>query len=95
VQFQTATTLSFFKINFRIPKKPASQPTSFGKYLRKLRLGKKLSQRDLARLSGVSYDSIRNWEEDRFLPNRTSQEKLAKIFGLTAETLSEFVVKCL
>ena len=87
--------LKFFKINFRIPKIPPIQPISFGQFLRKLRFDKKLSQGDLARLLGVSHDSIRNWEGDRFLPNRKSQEKLAKIFGLNAGTLSEFVVECL
>ncbi len=37
--------LKFFKINFRIPKNPPITPTSFGQFLRKLRLDTKLSQR--------------------------------------------------
>ncbi len=57
-----------FKINLCIPKVPPIQPTSFGQFLKKLRLDKKLSQRGLARLLDVSHDSIRNWEGDSFLP---------------------------
>ena len=86
MQSQTAKP---FKINLCIPKIPPIHPTSFGKFLKKLRLDKKLSQRGLARLLDVSYDSIRNWEGDRFLPKRESLEKLAKVFQMEESTLIE------
>jgi len=76
--------LKSFKINLRIPKVPPIQPTSFGHFLRKLRLERQLQQRDLARLLGVSHDSIRNWEGDRFLPKKESLANLAS-FPLIGE----------
>jgi len=85
--------LKCFKINFRIPKVPPIQPTSFGQFLKIMRFDKKLSQRNLACLVNVSHDSIRNWEKDRLLPNHASQEKLAKFFGFNAEVLAELIVE--
>ncbi len=85
--------LKFFKINFRISKKPPIQPTSFGKYLKKLRTEKQLSQRELARLSKVSHDSIRNWEGDRFMPKKESLAKLASFFQIDEKFLSNFDLK--
>ena len=70
----------FFKISFRIPKTPPIQPTSFGQYIKKLRVEKQLSQRDIARLLSVWYDSIRNWEKDRVVPRKDSMKKLTGIY---------------
>ena len=72
----------FYKINFRIPKVPPIQPTSFGKYIKKLRTENQLSQRELARRAKVSHDSIRNWEGDRFLPKKESLAKLASLLQI-------------
>ena len=80
--------LKFFKINFRIPKNPPVQPTSFGQFLKKLRTEKQLSQRELAGLLEVSHDSIRNWEKDRFLPGKESIIKLAQVFQVEELTLA-------
>ncbi len=74
--------LKFFKINFSIPKNPAIKPTSFGKYLKKLRIERQLSQTQLARPSKVSHDSIRNWQGDRFFPRKASLIKLADFFQI-------------
>ena len=93
MQFPNCNHLKFFKINFRIPKVPPLAPISFGEYIKKFRIEKQLSQRDLANLLAISHDSIRNWEKDRFLPNQTSQEKLAKFFGLNAGALTELIVE--
>jgi len=38
---------------------------------------------------GVSHDSIRNWEKDRFLPGKESIIKLAKVFQVEELTLTE------
>ena len=81
--------LKCFKINFRIPKVPPIQPTSFGQFLKIMRFDKKLSQRALARLLGVSHDSIRNWENERFFPKNESFAKLAKVFQVEEATLIE------
>jgi len=80
----------FFKINFRIPKIPPIELTSFSHFLRKLRQERKLSQRDLACLLGVSHDSIRNWENERFFPKKQSLAKLASFFQIDEKFLSNF-----
>jgi len=65
-------------------------PTSFGKYLKKLLTEKQFSQRELARLSKVSHDSIRNWEGDRFFPEKESLAKLASFFQIDEQFLLNF-----
>ncbi len=82
--------LKFFKINFRIPKKPPIQPTSFGQFLKKLRRERQLQQRDLAKLIDASVQSIRNWEADRFLPGKESMAKLASFFQIDMKYLMNF-----
>ena len=80
----------FFKIKFRIPKKQPIQPTSFGQFLKKLRLEKQLLQKDFAKLLSVDVQTIRNWERDRFLPKRESLVKLAEFFQVDKKTLLSF-----
>jgi len=82
--------LKFFKISFRIPKIPPIQPTSFGQFIRKLRLERQLQQRDLAKLIDASVQSIRNWEADRFLPGKESMAKLASFFQIDMKYLMNF-----
>ncbi len=83
----------FFKISFRIPKIPPIEPTSLGKYIKKLRLEKQLQQKDLAKLIDASAQSIQNWEADRRLPNKASFIKLADLFKIPEETFSIYMVE--
>ena len=62
----------------------------FGKCLKKLRIEKQLSQRELARLAKVSNDSIRNWEGDRFFPEKESLAKLASFIQIDEQFLLNF-----
>lgn len=45
-----------------------------GDYIRKRRKELKLSQRDLAKLAGVSKTTVVAWENDRFKPQRKLSE---------------------
>ncbi len=83
----------FYKISFRIPKIPPIEPTSLGKYIKKLRLEKQLQQKDLAKLIDASAQSIQNWEADRRLPNRASFIKLADLFKIPEETFFIYMVE--
>lgn len=51
-------------------------------YMRKLR---KLTQADLGDMLGVSYMTIRRWEAGKSKPKIEDINKLANIFGTTAE----------
>ncbi len=72
--------LKFFKINLRIPKSPPIQPTSFGQFLRKLRLERQLQQRDLAK-------------KDRVLPGKESIIKLTMVFQVDGTAFNELIVE--
>ncbi|TDI81048.1 MAG: XRE family transcriptional regulator [Caldithrix sp.] len=75
-------------MNFRIPKHPPIQPTSFGQFLKKLRTEKRLSQKELAKLFNVSDESIRNWEKDRFLPKSAFLERIGQFFQIDKKELN-------
>lgn len=61
---------------------------SFGQYIRSLRLGKTLSQRELARLSGLNHSEISRIESgSRPTPSPDSLAKLAPHLGVTHEDL--------
>src|SRR5579871_954532 len=44
-------------------------------------LGEELSQAEIAQLSGLSHDSIRNFEQGRRVPDVTSLRRLGQVFG--------------
>ena len=50
-----------------------------------LRKSKKLSQRQLSEIVGVSEDTIYKWEEDKELPDIASLMTLSKYFGVTVD----------
>lgn len=50
-----------------------------------LRKSKKLSQRQLSEIIGVSEDTIDKWEEDKELPDIASLMTLSKYFGVTVD----------
>lgn len=51
------------------------------------RQNRKLTQDDLARIIGVSADTIHHWEKGVSIPSRRYQERLSKIFNMTEEEL--------
>jgi transcriptional regulator with XRE-family HTH domain len=44
---------------------------------------------ELCRRSGISIDSLRNWEQDRVLPRLDAVVKLAHALGVSLDTLAE------
>lgn len=56
-------------------------PNEFGDKLKRLRLSKNMSLRDLEKESGVSYSFIGSLEKGRFKPSRDSIIKLANALG--------------
>lgn len=50
-----------------------------------LRKSKKLSQRQLSEIIGVSEETIDKWEEDKELPDIASLIALSKYFGVTVD----------
>ena len=64
------------------------QGGEFGRYIRELRLRKALSQRELARLSGLNHSEISRIEGgSRPTPSPESLAKLAPHLGVTHEEL--------
>jgi transcriptional regulator with XRE-family HTH domain len=60
---------------------------SFGKRLQELRRVAGLSQTDLAKQSGISIDSLRNWEQDRALPKIDAAARLARHLKVLVDEL--------
>ena len=61
---------------------------SFGRHLRTLREAAALSRAGLARKTGVSASTLRNWEGDRGFPGPAAGVRLAGALGVTLERLS-------
>lgn len=59
----------------------------FGKKLREVRLKKKLSQGDIARILGVHRSYISGLEHGRRNPSLLTVQKVAKALGVNAKTL--------
>ena len=69
-------------------RKRQGQTGDFGRYIRELRLRKALSQRELARLSGLNHSEISRIEGgSRPTPSPESLAKLAPHLGVTHEEL--------
>ena len=66
---------------------------TFGQNLQRLRNKAKLSQAGLAERSGISVNTIQNWEIDRHQPRIDALPKLAKALGVELETLIMPVAK--
>jgi transcriptional regulator with XRE-family HTH domain len=59
----------------------------FGKKLQKLRKAAGMSQSQLAKLSGTSIDSLRNWEQGRALPKIDTAKRLANALDVSLDQL--------
>ena len=90
MQFQTTnqpqSLASGLKVAFEVSRYPIS---TFGQYLRKLRLERGLLQKELARLLSVDEMSVVNWEKDRPLQRR-SLKKLVDLFEIAGPELIEY-----
>ena len=60
---------------------------TFGENLQRLRNKAKLSQAGLAERSGISVNTIQNWEIDRHQPRIDALPKLAEALGVRLENL--------
>jgi transcriptional regulator with XRE-family HTH domain len=60
---------------------------SFGEHLKRLREKAGLSQSGLAEKSGISLDSIQNWESDRYQPRLDALVALADTLGVSLDEL--------
>lgn len=55
--------------------------------IRELRLSKRMSQVELAKLLGVSKQSVSNWENDNIQPSIEMLMKLAEVFSVPTDYL--------
>jgi transcriptional regulator with XRE-family HTH domain len=62
---------------------------SFAENLHRLRTEAGLSQMELCRKSGISIDSLRNWEQGRVLPRIDAVVKLASALGVQVDALTK------
>lgn len=60
----------------------------FAENLHRLRTEAGLSQMELCRKSGISIDSLRNWEQGRVLPRIDAVVKLATALGVQVDALT-------
>ena len=59
----------------------------FSERLKELRTEKGLSQRDLARATGISQNAIAFWENEKRVPNANAVITLAKYFNVSTDYL--------
>ena len=60
---------------------------NYGKIFKELRIEKGLSQRDLAKETGISQQAISFWEQDKRTPNMDDCIKLADFYGISLDEL--------
>lgn len=58
-----------------------------------LRINRKMSQVELAKILGVSKQSVSNWENDNIQPSIEMLVKLAKVFSVSTDYLLGFEEK--
>lgn len=58
---------------------------TFGEKLKKLRIGNKLTQDELADKIFVTRTAISKWETDRGFPNMESLKMLCKVFNVSMD----------
>ena len=60
---------------------------NYGKIFKELRIEKGLSQRELAKETGISQQAISFWEQDKRTPNMDDCIKLADFYGISLDEL--------
>ncbi|MEI6575087.1 MAG: helix-turn-helix transcriptional regulator [Bacteroidota bacterium] len=61
-------------------KYPAN-PKTIGEHLRKKRLEEKLLQKDVAKMLGVTEDTVTNWENNRSIPMKKLRLEIINFIG--------------
>ena len=69
------------------PKYPKN-PKTFGERIRKKRMDKKLTMKDIATRLGISETTVYNWEIRNIKPYRRTIKNLKAILGLTEKDIS-------
>ena len=77
-------TIDLIKSNPKYPK----NPKNFGERIRKKRMDKRLTMKDIATRLGVSETTVYNWEIRGIRPYRKTEEKLKAILDLTEKDIS-------
>ena len=77
-------TMDLLKYNPKYPK----NPKNFGERLRKKRMDKRLTMKDIATRLGVSETTVYNWEIRGIRPYRRTIKNLKSILGLTKKDIS-------
>lgn len=62
---------------------------SLGEKLKQARKQRKLTQPDVARLTGINYKTLSNWETDFYRPNVDELKKLALLYNVSIDFLME------
>ena len=60
---------------------------NYGKIFKDLRMEKNLSQRDLAKETGISQQAISFWEQDKRTPNMDDCIRLADFYNISLDEL--------
>lgn len=60
---------------------------NYGKIFRELRVERNLSQRDLAKETGISQQAISFWEQDKRTPNMDDCIRLADFYNISLDEL--------
>lgn len=60
---------------------------NYGQIFKELRKEKKLSQRDLAKETGISQQAISFWEQNKRTPNMDDCIKLADFYNISLDEL--------
>ena len=76
-------TIDLIKSNSKYPK----NPKNFGERLRKKRMDKRLTMKDIAKKLGVSETTAYNWEIRNIKPYRKTIKNLKSILGLTEKDI--------
>ena len=62
---------------------------SLGERLKQARKQRKLTQPGVARLTGINYKTLSNWETDFYRPNVDELKKLALLYNVSIDFLME------
>lgn len=60
----------------------------FAKYLKRLRIQKKISQKELSKYIGVPQTTLSDLENDKYEPSLSVAKKIAKYFGKKIDELT-------
>lgn len=59
----------------------------FGNILKELRMSKKVTQQEIAEITGVTPTGVSYWESGKAVPNYETLDKLANFLGVTVDYL--------